>query len=443
MEDGSRAKQALERFIQLRRVNRIGDIMQYPHINSLENAMESLAGIGARRQGFAGVDPETLPGVEKWKEKEDIIFYKVTNPESLGKMGEGTKWCTRSSYNNSQSLAKHYLNKYGFLIVGYENGKPVVQLNPDYSQVMDVNDVRWQESEKNILMSMGFPEPPFPMPKYWDPDHPHYAAYSRWSNHTGNKVDFPEYPKKPEKYSITLGGEEPKDVQTLRRWGREKGKDIEDMLPEMPPEFWKIFENRVAKSILKVKSYGSILHTMRGWQKMFTLIKKRTPKVEKAILNKNWKKVNMRHFGGGGNQRHLPGMYEITEYVQDIIKGNWPEFEKKIENDVFNSVYYYNETGLNPDYIQNPKVKETVMFLKYIKDKHPSVSTEEFESALRNYLIRAKKEFKHGEIRQVLNLVLRPYMKQTGKSIKDILGKEESKPYRRAVKYVGLNEITK
>src|ERR1035437_1850064 len=81
MEDGPRVKAALERFIQLRNANRIGDIMQFPHINDLETAIEQLAGQGAKRQGFSGFDPSTLPGVaivQKNPEK-NVIMYKVTN----------------------------------------------------------------------------------------------------------------------------------------------------------------------------------------------------------------------------------------------------------------------------------------------------------------------------------------------------------------------------
>lgn len=411
LEDGERAKQALERFIQLRRVNRIGDIMQYPHINDLETAIDSLSGVGAKRQGFSGVDPETLPGVEKWKETKDITFYKVANADSLAEIGEGTKWCTRKSYGTGlNSQANYYIKQYGFIIVGYKDGKPFVQLNPDYSQVMDVNDVSFKGTSKDELMSIGFPEPPFPMYQYWDPDHPHYRAYERWSKLTGNPVDFPEYPKKPTKYSLTLGGEEPRDVSVLRRWGKEKGRSIKKMLPQITPDFWEKFESRVAKSISRANSYGAIIYTMRGWEKMFSLTKKRTPEVEKAILDKDWSKVGMRYFGGGGLMKHLPGMFEIIEYVKTIIKGHWPEYEDKIQYDKFNTIYYHMETNLDPVNVKDPIIKHFITIAQTIKRKDPSTKTPEFKGMLRDFILKNRTELTEAGLSKLITkYILRPY----------------------------------
>ena len=423
MEDKDRVKNDITRFIKLRNANKIEDIMKFPHINDLENKMDQLTGHGSKRQGFAGVDPSTLDGVEIVQEntEKNVIMYKVTNTVSLNKMGEGTKWCTRESYPSGFNMAAHYLNRFHYIFVVYKDGKPFLQFNPDYSQVMDANDVSWRGSTDE-LGGLKLPPPNFPQPKYWDPKSEEQLAYEKWAALTGQKIDIP--PPKPVtgKYSLTIKGEEPKDVQLMKRWHKLTGKPID--LPTKDPKFDKRHRERLAKSIRNSNSYGSILNPMIGFLKYAEENKTRVPEVEKAILDKNWKDIEFRYFGGGGKMRHLPGMLEIIKYVKHVIKGNWPEFEKKIQNDVFNSVYYYMHTGLNPHYITNQNTKDFVMFIRYIQDKHPDVRTSQFEERLKDFLLRAKKEFKHGLMQQVIDYILKPYMKQTGKSLKDILGNQ-------------------
>lgn len=137
-EDEIRIRNILNRFIQLRNANKIEDIMKFPTIHDLETKIDQLTGVGSKRQGFAGVDPTTLPGVWEYPKKSDITYYRVSDVNSLAEIGEGTKWCTRKSYPNCQ--AKNYISRFGSLIVAYKDGKPFAQITPDYRQVKDVND---------------------------------------------------------------------------------------------------------------------------------------------------------------------------------------------------------------------------------------------------------------------------------------------------------------
>lgn len=387
MEDKGRITPLLQRFIQLRNSNKIGDIMQYPHINDLENAIEDLAGEGAKRQGFSGTDPSTLPGVSVFKEtpEQHIVFYKVSDPTSLGKLGEGTKWCTRTSYDGSGSMANRYINQYGYLIVGYKHGKPYIQFNPDYSQIMDVNDVNFERSNPKAAKTLGLP-----------------------------------MPKVSSKYSMTVSGEEPRDVAGLRRWAKLTGQPIQ--LPHKDPGFDDRFEKRLSKSILNAQSYIQLLRVMKGWNVHFENIQRRTPEVEKAIVDKDWGNINMRYFGQGGKMRHIPGMYEIAKYVKDIVKGHWPEFENKIETDTFNSILYYHLTKLSPDYVKTPLTKTIILYMQAIEKHDPKISTPEFQENMRKLLVEARNKLSTGEFNQVAAYVLGPYIKKTGRKLKDILG---------------------
>lgn len=434
MEDENRIRPLLLRFIDLRNANRIGDIMQYPHINDLENDIDARSGEGSKRQGFSGVDPLTLPGVTLFKEnpEQDLVFYKVSNSDSLGKLGEGTKWCTRTSYQGNMSMADRYIKNHGYLIVGYKHGKPYIQFNPDYSQIMDTNDVYFESSNPGVAKTLGLPMPDVPFPKNWNPKNPHQQAIERWSNLTGQKVDFPP-PKQPELYSLSLSGEEPEDFKNLKKWGELTGKPI--TLPPKDVGFDERFEKRLAKSILNAKGYHQLLLVMKGWAIHFKNLKRRTPMVEKSILDKDWSSVNMRYFGGGGKMRHIPGIYEIARYAKEIIKGHWPEFEDKIEINTFDSVLYHHLTNFDPQYVQHPLTKTIILYMKAIKDNSPKIKTPEFEENLKKLLIEARKGLSKGEFNQIAAYILKPYTQKTGRTIKNILGKDYKNRFYRG--YVG------
>jgi len=151
LEDAHRIRTALLGFIRLKNAGRIEDITQFPNLNSLENRIEGLVGVGSKRKGFANVNPETLPGVTVIKKTPHLVFYKVINADSLSKVGEGTKWCTRFSYKYSTDIAKQYLKDNDYLIVIYKDGKPYGQYLNGIRQLKNVEDRPFTEKEKDII----------------------------------------------------------------------------------------------------------------------------------------------------------------------------------------------------------------------------------------------------------------------------------------------------
>ena len=398
LEDQNRITAALVRFIQLRNAHQIEDIMQFPSLDALETRLQDLTGVGSRRQGFAGINPTTLPGVQliQSRPQEDIVFYRVTNPDSLSKMGEGTKWCTRLSYNGNTDIAKRYIQQKGSIIVGYKGGKPFVQYNPDFSQVMDVNDVNMHGMEAKNL---NLPKPTIEL-----------EPVQKWSM----KYD----PSSPE--------------QVLKKWSDYTTQPV-DLAKDLPkgalPQRDTAFEKKIAGAISKSNDFIYQLQINMVLSRYSSILNgQRSPEIENAILNKDWTeawKFRSRHHG---QHSRIPIMEGIVSYVKNAIKGNWPEFEKKyLSNDPYNATLYFNQTGLKPDFLDNTITKDIVIMAKYLEEEDPSVGSPQFEASLKDYYLRARETFKHSKFTAILYNVLIPYIKQSNKSVTELLGPEASR----------------
>ena len=140
-EDGPRMFAALKNFQMLR--NRPGiplekDINKYPDLLSLERELEKYVESGPKA-GVIENDPARMPGVKVVKNLEDgSVVYQVSDPKSVAKLGVGTKWCTRADYPHCQ--ADRYIKEYGYLYIVTKGGRPVLQMDPQLNQVMDIND---------------------------------------------------------------------------------------------------------------------------------------------------------------------------------------------------------------------------------------------------------------------------------------------------------------
>lgn len=432
MEDQHRIKETLERFIELRRANRIADIMNFPHINDLENAIEQSAGAGSKRQGFSGVDPTKLPGVTvlEVRPSQGIVFYKVEDPISLGKIGEGTKWCTRSSYDKGRT-AEYYIEHYGHLVVGYKNQKPFIQYNPDYSQVMDVNDVNFKHNQEINPRDLELPPPEFlkkNLPK-------------RQKQPPKIKLIRPVEPKRSDS-SDTLTPQQ----RQLKNWMPFTHKNdpqwndfIEPRLKHVRTQSTKgrdlDYERRLAASLLKTKNHDFFERMLEGFSKYVVkeLRGERSPIVEKAILDKNFADIQQSFgktaTGKGGSlvrdkRAGINGLEYIARYVVNTMGKNWPEFEKKLENDPYNSIRYYNITKGNPDYVTNPLLKDTILFSRMMKEKKPAVPTKEFNATIKDFFTRTRSQWKYGNFQTVIVHVLEPFLKQTKQTVQDVLGEE-------------------
>lgn len=393
-EDSQRITDDINRHIALRQAQLIPDIMNFPRINDLETALGDLEGKGSKRKGFSGVDPTSLKGVEIIEERPDMTFFRVSNAHSLGQMGEGTKWCTRHSFSGSDDVARRYISQYGSLIVGYRDGKPYVQYNPDFSQVMTVNDTLFHGEKAKEL---NLPKPNVSIIRRTkrtisgDRTEPE-KAWQRWQNYTTDPNTTFDLPK-----------------------GVDAGRDLD-------------FEKRLAKSITQSNNYiyllkvdgalhSYIADTLREGQ--------RVPEIEKAILEKDWK-PSQRYVGPHhGKHSNIPMINSIAFYAKRVIGHNWPEFEKTIEQDPYNSSKYYKSTGFHPAHIEDPTTKNLVLFSRHIADK--TYSGPQFEKAIKDFYFTGRQKYKHTMFTKILYNVLIPYIAQTRRNVSEILGPEEAR----------------
>jgi hypothetical protein len=137
-EDQTRVRDALKSFDKNKSKLQQKDINQYKTVTEIEDAVGGFVDSGEKKVSKKVHSWAGMPGVEVVQQKGPYTTVKVTDVNSLQKLGEGTKWCTRGSYKPSQ--AERYLKMYKHIFIVFESGHPVMQYTPDYSQIMDIND---------------------------------------------------------------------------------------------------------------------------------------------------------------------------------------------------------------------------------------------------------------------------------------------------------------
>jgi hypothetical protein len=158
-EDAEKVKEYLQHFTELKRkpssqLNR--DIHRYPTFGDLQRAVQQERPEVLRVPAEVASKISGLEGVEVNKVDGPYITLRVTDPRSLGILGEGTRWCTRGA---NSSWARSYLEDFGAIYVVLKDGVPFMQYTPDYSQVMDVQD---QPMEPGPLLNRLLTPPPNP-----------------------------------------------------------------------------------------------------------------------------------------------------------------------------------------------------------------------------------------------------------------------------------------
>jgi len=127
------------------------NIMQYQSLKEVEETVNPLVGIvsSKKKHKFEG-----LEGVKVVNENGPYVTVEVTDPESLGALGEGTKWCTRNSFPDCQK--NRYINDHGHIFIVFQNGRPVMQYTPDYQEIKDVDDE--DVTDEKLLSLLPSPE---------------------------------------------------------------------------------------------------------------------------------------------------------------------------------------------------------------------------------------------------------------------------------------------
>ena len=126
------------------------DINKYKSFRNLIETINRFMVDKSKNGVHLRIDLKTLKGVDLVIQDNGYSVWKVSDKESLEKIGEGTKWCTRKSYKDCQS--SHYIEEYKYLYIITKGGNLLYQFTPDFSQFMDVNDNR--ASSESLLKSI-------------------------------------------------------------------------------------------------------------------------------------------------------------------------------------------------------------------------------------------------------------------------------------------------
>ena len=286
-EDEARVKQTLNNFVQsLSRIpSNKKDINQYKTLSQIEQTVEPLlTTVQSSTKTHANID--SMPGTTLVNKKGPYEIYSITNPDTLAKLGEGTKWCTRESYKPCQ--AENYIKEHGKIFTIFQNGRPVAQYTPEFEQVMDINDEKLTDRK---LLSL------IPPPSLDNLRIAYIYAKEiikgRWPEVEDIIKTDPFFAYRYAKYVIK------------GRW------------PEAEPYIMKDFRYayKYAKETIKGRwpeAERYIMKTRRAYDYAKDVIKDRWPEAEEYI------------------KKDPANAYF---YAKDVIKGRWPEAEPFIKTD--------------------------------------------------------------------------------------------------------------
>jgi len=136
-EDVERSQQVLSSFKSVlpRVPSDQRDIFKLKSLEEIESLIAPLLGVSSSKKSHKITG---RPGVKLVNTNGPYETYEITDEETLKKLGEGTRWCTRGSH--PKCAAGGYLKTYGKIFTILQNGRPVIQYTPDYSQVQDIEN---------------------------------------------------------------------------------------------------------------------------------------------------------------------------------------------------------------------------------------------------------------------------------------------------------------
>jgi hypothetical protein len=268
-EDGPRIKETLTNFHSVKPRLPNKDLLSYKTINDLENAIDPLIGSVSKREGGLTIDPLSLHGVTLYKTLGPYRSFKISDEYSLEQLGEGTKWCTRGSYERCQ--ASHYINEYNWIGQIWHTNTPIIQFTSNLDQVMDRsdNEIVIPEELRELI----------PLSDSSSPD-------------------------KLINYAINVIGGKSEKIEQLVLQRANKENDNSYLITAMVDYATKILRSRwpEAEPIILESDHESYKYAR-------DIIKGRWPEAEPVILD---------------------GLHNIVNYARNVIKGRWPEAERKL-----------------------------------------------------------------------------------------------------------------
>ena len=353
-EDNARIQETLQNFTKLQPRLEIKDINKYPTIHDLEEILEPHLNTGSKRSGGLQINPSSLPGIELVNTKGDYKTYKITNPESLSILGEGTKWCTRKSYKPCQ--AKRYIKDHNYIFMITNKNTPFIQYTPDYNQIKDVkdNDI----INKQLLQTLILPPNPQDTENVynyiinvtkdrWPKAEPYIMQSPKWAYHYAYNVikgrwleaepHIAKDPKLAYLYALNvIKGRWPEAEQRIKKSPRlacsYAMNIIEGRWLEAEPYIKKSpqWACDYAVSVLKDRWLEAEQRIMKDpqWAHIYAknVLKDRWPEAEPYIMQ---------------------DPESAYHYAMDVIKGRWPEAEQRIKKSPL-WFHFYNSNIIKP-----------------------------------------------------------------------------------------------
>lgn len=131
-----RIRQAINDFNRFKIFLPQKDINSYTKLEDLEETIKSYKLVKGKNSGGTGASLLSYPGVSLYNSIGEIELYKITDPDTLADITEGTSLCVRRSYPGD-SKANEYINTYGAIYVLLNKGVVKAYITSTLSEVND------------------------------------------------------------------------------------------------------------------------------------------------------------------------------------------------------------------------------------------------------------------------------------------------------------------
>jgi hypothetical protein len=305
------------------------EISKYQSLKEVEEIVNPLVGIVSSKKKH---EFEGLKGVKVVNKNGPYVTVMVTDPESLGALGEGTKWCTKSSYLGTRK--EYYIYKYGHIFMILRGGKPVMQYAPNYEEIRDIyNDPVIDKNKLSIIpkpeLKEGNAEALYAyalnvMGEEWPEAEPYIAKDAKWAYYYARDVmrlGFGVLEKdrwyEAERYII----KNPKwacsyaiDVMKGKRW-----PDAEPYIMQDPESAYYYARDVIEERWSEAEPYIMKDPEWAYWY-AYSFMRKKGPTTSKG----RWPEAE---------EYIMRSPQWAYKYARDMIGDRWPEAEDNISKD--------------------------------------------------------------------------------------------------------------
>lgn len=328
-EDSLRVKEAITSFEKYRKSLSLKDINQYKTISEIDKAIQDVIN-DKNKEFMAKINKRT--NVKVISKKGPYTTIIVDDVDDLMDLGEGTKWCTRRSYPESQAAICLNIYKYVYMI--FKDDKPIIQATSGFEEINTADNIPVNERTKNLGGGLSIedllPKPTSNSAYFCSHTCFNYATRVLMSRDAELESEILKHPDYAFYYATyMIGGRWPEAEPTIMKQPDSAVRYASNILKKIDKNFrWFEAEPIILKDVDAAVDYAD------------KVIEGRWPEAESVILADPNNHIAAFQYAKkviGDRWYEAEPMIIVQPrtaclYAADVIKNRWPEAEKFIYN---------------------------------------------------------------------------------------------------------------